>query len=154
MKYNETIKKIHENSRKSTIEQIKDAIELIKSFEGENAIITANKIINNSDLSRAVLYKEHALKEWNCDLWEGKFGSSKRQQSKSNSKEFDELKNLVITLEKKNDKLELENKKCEDKFQKEKQRSEVYKMDIEDLKEKNKKLLAECQRLNSLLVFK
>lgn len=154
MKYNDAIKERHENFRNDTVSQIEQAIETIKAFEGEQAVITAKKIVENSNLSRAVLYKEHSLKVWNAKLWRERFGDSKDVQRKMEKQFGEEAKSyeaLIKSLEDELRKSELKNEALEIKLSNEQKRNDVYKLDTEELKEKNQKLLAECQRLQNKL---
>lgn len=155
MVYNPSLQKNHQESREKTIEELKNGIKIIKQFEGENAAITAKKIIENTSLSRPVLYKDHVLKEWNYELWE-KRTLRKKAKAVNLDKYNNDVKLLKNEIEKLNNELEkarniitMLNKSIE----KEKKRSEVYKMDFEELKEEKQKVIAESQRLNDKLVM-
>lgn len=154
MKYNDAIKERHENFRNDTVSQIEQAIETIKAFEGENAVITAKKILDNSSLSRSVLYKKHSLKIWNLTLWNERYGDDKEIRKKL-EKEFEgevqSFQEEIVLLKKKILNLEKQNVLLEEKLSNEQKRSEVYKMDVDDMKFKHQKLLAECQKLQNKL---
>lgn len=134
------------------IETIRRAIDTIKTFEGEKAVITAKKLMDNTDLSRSVLYKSHVLKEWNPVSWEKRYGNGVKWKAEYDvkfEKDSAHLLNKIEKLIKENERLQRSNLKLEESVQNERKRSDVYKLDCEELKVKNQKLLAECQRLQN-----
>ena len=158
MSYNESLQNVHGNYRDDTIDKLNNAIKTIKTFEGENTIITAKKIVDNSDLSRSVLYKPHALKVWNPTLWEEKYREKTQIEiklEKNYGKNVEILNKDIDKLNKDNLKLEKQLSKLKDQLKNEKIRSAIYKQDYEEvkleMKQQRESLLGECQRLNNLL---
>ncbi|MED3561908.1 DUF6262 family protein [Bacillus xiapuensis] len=155
MVYTPELQNNHRQQRDYSIEELKKGIDVIKAFEGEDAVITAKKLVQNTSLSRSALYKDHILKEWNYDLWEAR--TLKRKAKAVNLRKYNnDVNNLTDEIKKLNDELEKTRKMIaalNKIIEKERKRKEVYKMDIEDLKEEKEKILAECQRLNDKLVM-
>ncbi|MCR6791547.1 DUF6262 family protein [Bacillus paranthracis] len=155
MAYNLSLQEYHQQLRNNSIEELKKGIDVIRGFEGENTVITAKKLMENTSLSRPVLYKEHILKEWNYELWETRM-LKKKARAVNLSKYNNDIKNLKDEIKIFSDELKKARNTItimNNKIEKERKRSEVYKMDIEELKEEKQKILAECQRLNDKLVM-
>ncbi|MEH7547751.1 hypothetical protein [Neobacillus vireti] len=156
MRYNDRLKELHEQKRIETINQIEYAIDTIKALEGDNAAITALKICNYSGLSRAALYKEHALKIWNPVLWSERYEKKTKIEEKLKGKFEEDIKTLKEEINTLNNELLRTKSKLNKvalELEDEKKRSHVYKLDAEELKLTNKKLLGECQRLHNKLVM-
>lgn len=152
-KYNNGIKEHHDTKREETIQTIEDAIQRIKDFEGENAIITAKKLVEETGLSRSALYKQHALKVWNPKLWEEKYVEKSKIEIKLESKYSNELEALqkqVEILTNKLNRLEMRNEKLQKDLETEKKRREVKGIEYEEERAKNMRLLGELQRLQGL----
>ena len=151
---NEGIKKHQEQKRKETIKLIENAIKDIKDFEGEFASINVKKLQEYTNLSRSALYKEHALKVWNPHLWEERYITKSKAHQKLEMKFSKDYDLLNKEIEKLNHKILAANKKItklENDLLIEKKRREVKEIEIEEYKEKNMKLLAECQKLQNQL---
>ncbi len=149
-RYNEGLKGHQGNLREETIKLIRDAIDRL----GENAQITAIKLQKETNLSRSVLYKEHALKIWNPKLWEERYIEKSRIEKKLETKYLKDFRLLSKEIEELNGqiaKLQQKNKKLEVDLEKEKKRREVREMDYDDEKKKNQRLLAELQKLENEL---
>jgi valyl-tRNA synthetase len=140
--------------RGETATQVMSAIRVIKAFEGEQASISAKKILDNSNLSRSVLYKDHILKIWNKELWEERHFKKTKIQKKVEEQYKSGVEELQKELEKVYKEFEnqyIEVNKFKKKYTDEKKRAEVYLDDIDKLKEKMKKLRGEIFRLQSIL---
>ncbi|MDF9615523.1 hypothetical protein P5763_26370 [Bacillus cereus] len=156
-KYNTSLQNLHASKRKETIDEINNAIETIELLEGPNAIITAKKILQYTNLSRSALYKEHALKIWNYKLWENKYAKTNKietgikQKHQENSEHFQEItKQLVSELQQQKNL----NRKLQTSLENEKKRREVKELEIEELQIKHRRLLGECQRISDILYIK
>ncbi|MGX5633704.1 hypothetical protein [Bacillus thuringiensis] len=154
MKYNNGLKTLHRTQREKTIEDLQNVLQIIKAFEGENTPITAKKIIDNSTLSRAVLYKEHLLKIWNPTLWKKKHETYKQTNGELESK----YKNNITSLTALNNSLTEELFKANIKIKKLSKELEIsniraiaYKADYEEEKTKYQRQLGENQRLYNKL---
>lgn len=154
MKYNNGLKKLHRSQREKTIETLQNVLQIIKAFEGENTPITAKKIIDNSNLSRAVLYKEHLLKVWNPNLWRKKQEENAQESTKYKQKYSNELRSLIET----NNKLTSEINKYKTNIEQlsreleiSKSRAIAYKADYEEEKIKYQRQLGLNQKLNDKL---
>ncbi|MCU5265844.1 hypothetical protein OB994_00125 [Bacillus cereus] len=150
MKYNDGLKTLHCIQRKETIQELQNAIQMIKTFEGEDTSITAKKITDNSNLSRAVLYKEHLLQLWHPTLWQKNQEARKQTDRKLESK----YKNNITLLTDLNNSLTEELSKANMKIQKLSKELEIsnsraitYKADYEEEKIKYQRQLGENQRL-------
>jgi chromosome segregation ATPase len=148
---------MHDEKRNETINQISKAIEIIKTLEGDNAIITPTKMMKYTNLSRSALYKAHALKIWNSELWEQRYVMKRKigEMPEGAYKEYiealeSEIKEISEGL-KKSQKL---NGKVTEELEHQRKRADVYSYELEEIKVKHKKLLAECQRLNDILYAK
>ena len=153
-RYNEKLIEHQKKLREETIRLIEAAIQGIKDFEGENADITAKKLQEQTKLSRSALYKEHAVKIWNCKLWEERYVEKTRVEKKLETKYSKDLEVLHKQIKELNEtiyKLQKKYKILEKTLEKEKKRTEVREMDLQDEKRKNQKLLAELQRLENEL---
>lgn len=82
MKYNQTLQKKHSEKREESVQEIIQAIEYIKSNEGNQAIITAAKLVLLTGKSRSLLYKNHVLRIWNVDLWRKRYGAKMESSDK------------------------------------------------------------------------
>ncbi|MFP7479654.1 DUF6262 family protein [Terribacillus saccharophilus] len=154
IKINKGIEKYQHERRQNTIDIINQAIQDIKDFEGENSPVTAKKLQSYTDLSRSALYKEHTLKVWNKNLWEERYTEKSRAEKKLEvkySKEHGVLKNLIDELNRQIINIQKKKNKLEDELEIERKRREVKEIELGELKEKNMKLLAECQRLHDLV---
>ncbi|OXS72077.1 DUF6262 family protein [Priestia filamentosa] len=151
---NKGLKKLQEEKRQGTINIIKSSIEDIHDYEGNSADITAKKLQEYTGLSRSALYKEHALKIWNPQLWEERYVEKTKVKKKLEVrylKELEELQKEINNAHKQINKLEKKNLKLENDLEIERKRREVKEIEIEEIKEKNMKLLAECQRLAQII---
>jgi flagellar biosynthesis GTPase FlhF len=146
-KLNDYLKSMHQSMREDTANKVREAIEAIREFEGEKSVISANKLVNITGLSRSVLYKSHILEVWNPTLWNKRYGKRK-QTNGVYEKEIQQLQEGKENLEEKLKKLEFKCKELETQL---KQRKEVYKMDIKDLESQNAELLGENLSLKSIL---
>lgn len=153
LSYNKGLENYQKAQRSQTIEEVRNTITFIHQIEGEDAIITLKKMLDNSNLSRKVLYKEQVLKEWHPELWKKKY----EQNDSTNiiNKQFE--KNMQSLIEREQ-LLSKELQKAENTIQKlktdlenERKRVAVYKLDLEKEYEDRQKLLNECQRLNDKL---
>ncbi|TKI15432.1 hypothetical protein FC696_05710 [Bacillus wiedmannii] len=156
-KYNTSLQNLHASKRKETIDEINNAIETIELLEGPNAIITAKKILQYTNLSRSALYKEHALKIWNYKLWEKKYTKTNKIETKIKQKHQENLehlqevtKQLVAELQQQKN----ANRKLQASLKNEKKRREIKEIEIEELQIKHRRLLGECQRISDILYIK
>ncbi|WP_078410717.1 hypothetical protein [Priestia abyssalis] len=153
-RYNEGIKEHQNKRRQETLDKLQTALDTIESIEGATAIITAHKILKYTDLSRPTLYKEHVLKIWNPELWEERYAKKSRAEKKLEvkySKEINDLMKQIEDLNKQLLKAHRMNEKLKNDLEKEKKRREVKEMELEEAILKHKRLLAECQTLQTLL---
>lgn len=148
---------LHASKRKETIDEINNAIETIELLEGPNAIITAKKILQYTNLSRSALYKEHALKIWNYKLWEKKYTKTNKIETKIKQKHQENLehlqevtKQLVAELQQQKN----ANIKLQASLKNEKKRREIKEIEFEELQIKHRRLLGECQRISDILYIK
>jgi hypothetical protein len=156
MVLNTGLLELHENKKNETIQQIKSAIETIRVLEGQEATVTAKKLVYFTELSRATLYKKHALKIWNPTLWENRYVKKIQIEMRLENKFKKDLQILQTEIESlsiENNKLKNHNKKLKSVLEIQKKRSEVYRYDIDELNSKHQKLLAECQNLHNKLVM-
>lgn len=160
MKYNESLKSRHESIRKQTINELLATIENIKAFEGEEATISAKKIITNSNLSRSVLYKSHVLKIWNYELWNIRYNKDEFERQILTQKRKQENDHLVeenIKLQTQLEKIKHENDILTKKNEELKIRLRVYRdTHHEEKLELNlqiKRVIGECQRLSNILLI-
>ena len=154
IKINKGIEKHQNEQRQKTIETINQAIQDIKDMEGENCFITAKKLQEYTNLSRSALYKEHALKVWNKKLWEERYVEKSRIEKKLEvkfSKEYEVLQKQIEDLNNQLIKFQKRTSKLEADLELEKKRREVKEVELDEYKEKNMKLLAECQRLENIV---
>jgi hypothetical protein len=143
MKYNDGLKKLHADKREETKRIVLDAIDEIRSNEGDKASITAIKLMEITSLSRATFYKPHILEIWDYELWSRKYRESSQVQIDSSSTKDEtiallesELTSLKTALSKAN----ADVKKFREQVESETQRIKVYREDIREL-EKVKELL-------------
>ena len=132
-RYNAGLKEHQNEKRQETIEQIKNAIDTIHALEGDNAIITAHKILIYTSLSRSALYKEHSLKLWNPKLWEERYVEKSRIEKKLEDKYTRELAESNLQSEElRKDILKLQRKiiKLEKDHENERKRREVKELEI------------------------
>ncbi|QWH64076.1 hypothetical protein EXW39_28710 (plasmid) [Bacillus mycoides] len=156
-KYNTSLQNLHASKRKETVDEINNAMETIELLEGSNAIITAKKILQYTNLSRSALYKEHALKIWNYTLWEKKYVKRNKLEARIEQKQLANLKYLQKTTKQITAKLYQQKKlniKLKTALENEKKRREVKEIEIAELQNKHRKLLAECQRISDVLYTK
>lgn len=154
IKINKGIEKHQNELRQKTIETINQAIQDILDMEGENCFITAKKLQEYTNLSRSALYKEHALKIWNKKLWEERYVEKSRIEKKLEvkfSKEYEVLQKKIEDLNNQLIKFQKRTSKLEADLELEKKRREVKEVELDECKEKNMKLLAECQRLENII---
>lgn len=154
IKINKGIEKHQNEQRQKTIETINQAIQDIKDMEGENCFITARKLQEYTNLSRSALYKEHALKIWNKKLWEERYVEKSRIEKKLEvkfSQEYEVLQKQIEGLNNQLIKYQKRFSKLEADLDLEKKRREVKEVELDESKEKNMKLLAECQRLENII---
>ncbi|MCU7667758.1 DUF6262 family protein [Bacillus thuringiensis] len=152
--YNSGLEKLHNEGRQKTIASIEATIADIKDFEGDNAVITVKKIMESTGLSRSALYKEHALKVWNPKLWEERYVEKTKIEKKLEgkfSKDLDSLKKQLESALANAEKLEKRNRKLQADLETEKKRREVKEIELDEQKQKNMRLLAECQRLEQII---
>jgi tRNA G10 N-methylase Trm11 len=153
-RYNEGLKEHHNKRRQETLVKLQTALDTIESLEGEKAVITAHKILQYTDLSRLTLYKEHVLKIWNPQLWEERYIKKSKIEKKLEVKYSNEVNDLMKQIEDLNKQLvkaQKMNEKLKSDFEKEKKRREVKEIELEESIFKHKRLLAECQRLQTLI---
>ncbi|PEF66697.1 hypothetical protein [Bacillus cereus] len=156
-KYNASLQKLHESKKTETIHEIQNAMDTIILLEGQNAMITAKKVLQYTTLSRSVLYKEHALKIWNYELWEEKYIQKNQIEMKLERKykqDFNYFQKILKDLEIELHTIKKQNKKLQITLENEKKRREVRELDMEELKIKHQKVLTECQRLSDLIYAK
>jgi chromosome segregation ATPase len=131
------------------IEKVKSAIDFIRMNEGENAIITANKILLYSQMSRTVLYKNHVLRVWNEPLWNRRYG--RKHHKKYVDKELKALQSENETLLQKMQKAEARIKKLETELEDGKALAKGQEVRLRRLEDENSILRGEKVKLISKL---
>ncbi|MRC29445.1 hypothetical protein GH884_14450 [Bacillus thuringiensis] len=137
MTLNEGLKAIQEKARQQSIETVTWAVEFIKDTEGVNGKITAQKLAEVTNLSRAVLYKKHIR-----GIWDVNWKQCKKLSLKPNDVvgvdnpqlQIDELTYKLSIVENKNEKLKR-------KLEQEQTRLQINVQEIKEIKEKHQKLL-------------
>ncbi|QTH44029.1 hypothetical protein J4772_06385 [Cohnella sp. LGH] len=151
MDVNEAIKNLQFSQREDTVSKVKEAIQYIRDFEGENARLTANKILKNCDVSRAVLYKRHILELWNPRLWYHRYG---RKQGGVDPYYDKELKKLQAEKEQIYQKFKVSegrNQQLTEQLQKQKQISQGYLARNKELDEENSVLLGKLSQYQTMM---
>lgn len=115
------------------------AVEFIKDTEGVNSKITAQKLAEVTNLSRAVLYKKHIRGIWNVNWKQCKKLSLKPNDvvcvnNNDPQLQIDELTYKLSIVENKNEKLKI-------KLGQEQTRLQINIQEIKEIKEKHQKLL-------------
>lgn len=144
---NEGLQLLQQKKREDSIERVTWALQYLKDLEGPHCRITAVKLADISDLSRAALYKPHLRV-----LWDKKWAKSEKErkakrESERYNQEKRQLENEISQLEQKLQKSEKQTVRLAQSVEKEKTRASVYRDDYEELKKRHQKLLYHNLRL-------
>ncbi len=136
---NEGLKTLQEQARQQTMEAVTWAVEFIKDTEGVNSKITAQKLAEVTNLSRAVLYKKHIRGIWDVNWKQCKEPSLKPNDvfcvdNDNLQQQIDELTYKLSIAENKNEKLKR-------KLEQEQTRLQINAVEVKEIKEKHENLL-------------
>lgn len=140
MKYNQTLRKKHEEIRAESVQDILKAIEYIRSNEGDKAIVSASKLTMLTGKSRSLLYKSHILQVWNPDLWEKHYGDKKGRISLINDEEYKAIVKVNEDLIKENNEYKKKNSKLEESIVMLKEKKDSYEKVLNDKIQENQRL--------------
>lgn len=133
--------KYQDEKKQDSIQRVQWAIQTLRDLEGSHTKMKAEKLAEMTGLSRTALYKPHLR-----NLWDVKWVDIQKEKSdyKENyvlNKRIEELQQTICQLKK--DLLSQEVKIIKDKKQldNEKMRSKVFKIEYEEQKKENEKLL-------------
>lgn len=136
---NEGLKAIQEKARQQTIEAVTWAVTFIKDTEGVNSKITAQKLAEVTNLSRAVLYKQHIR-----GIWDVNWQQCKKHSLKQNDAVCVDNTDLQLQIDELTYKLSIvenNNEKLKRKLEQEQTRLQINVQEIKEIKEKHQKLL-------------
>jgi hypothetical protein len=144
---NEGLLEKQQQMREDSIERVKWSVQYLKDLEGTNTRISAKKIADVSGLSRAVLYKSHLRPLWDRTWSKLEKERQNRHDTDRQLREQKKLEDQIVLLEQQLQKNEHQKERLLNALEKEKSRSNVYREDYEELKERHAKLLHHNLRL-------
>ncbi|SFL55665.1 DUF6262 family protein [Salibacterium qingdaonense] len=137
---NEGLRRLQQEKREDSIERVNWALQYLRDLEGVNVQISAAKLAEVSELSRAVLYKPHLRSLWD-PAWLESSQERNNDKCELHLQRTKYLEDQITHLETQWNKSENKRARLEKALEKEKSRSLVYRQDYEELKARHQKLL-------------
>ncbi|COF05401.1 DUF6262 family protein [Bacillus cereus group sp. BC251] len=133
--------KYQDEKKQDSIQRVQWAIQTLRDLEGNHTKMKAEKLAEMTGLSRTALYKPHLRK-----LWDVKWVKIQKEKSDSRenfafNKQIEELQQTICQLKKDLLSQEVKISKVKKQLDNEKMRSKVFKIEYEEQKKENEKLL-------------
>ncbi|OOZ86585.1 MULTISPECIES: DUF6262 family protein [Bacillus cereus group] len=133
--------KYQDEKKQDSIQRVQWAIQTLRDLEGNHTKMKAEKLAEMTGLSRTALYKTHLRK-----LWDVKWVKIQKEKSDSRenfafNKQIEELQQTICQLKKDLLSQEVKISKVKKQLDNEKMRSKVFKIEYEEQKKENEKLL-------------